>query len=485
MNNIKFKNYLIVILFFSLPIILASQYYIDDMGRATKGYTKWGVDGRPVSDWLMQLLSFNHRLIDIFPLPLIISCCLIATSLYMFHKKYIISGGIYFIVPLGYLLSPSLPEILSYRFDVLTMSVSLCAPLLLIGYYKNCKLDFLLSAATVIIIFCTYQPSINLYIFCSIIQFLHTIEHGKSHKDALKLVISRLLALAISSLLYMKVILPNTFSGSHNTSHPGLVDGGLINNALNNINAYYNFINKFFFHGYAGFYLLFTTSVVMICCIKLALEIKNTQKTPTLIITYLVLCILPFISLISIMASLLPLERAVPYFSRLYVGFGGLNLLLFYCVYTVTKNTTAKISISLLLIPIAYFTVYLYAFGAASKAQSEYTSVVMNDIKNSLKNINFNYIAFNGAYAKSPVLMNSENNFPIFKFNIPNYFYNWAWPYIRFNFEGLYLPTIPDKDLVKNALIDMCSSKITINERLYDLHIVKDIAIVDFEKKCK
>ena len=185
------------------------------------------------------------------------------------------------------------------------------------------------------------------------------------------------------------------------------------------------------------------------------------------------------------MASLLPLERAVPYFSRLYVGFGGLNLLLFYCVYTVTKNTTAKISISLLLIPIAYFTVYLYAFGAASKAQSEYTSVVMNDIKNSLKNNNFNYIAFNGAYAKSPVLMNSENNFPIFKFNIPNYFYNWAWPYIRFNFEGLYLPTIPDKDLVKNALIDMCSSKITINERLYDLHIVKDIAIVDFEKKCK
>ncbi|EEW1606727.1 glucosyltransferase domain-containing protein [Escherichia coli] len=94
MKKIKFKNYLIAILFFSLPIMLSSQYYIDDMGRAAKGYTRWGIDGRPVSDWLMQLLSFNHRLIDIFPLPLILSCLLMALTLYMFHKKYIVSGGV-------------------------------------------------------------------------------------------------------------------------------------------------------------------------------------------------------------------------------------------------------------------------------------------------------------------------------------------------------------------------------------------------------
>ncbi|WP_431614414.1 glucosyltransferase domain-containing protein [Enterobacter hormaechei] len=486
MKTIKYKDYLIAILFLSLPIFLSSQYYIDDMGRATKGYTRWGVDGRPVSDWLMQLLSFNHRLIDIFPLPLILSCSLIALALYMFHKKYIVSGGIYFIVSLGYVLTPSLPEILSYRFDVLPMCVSLCAPLLLINANKNdYKLDFLLSLATVIVVFCTYQPSINLYIFCSIIQFMHTIEHRNEHKYALMLAASRILALALSAFLYLKIILPNTFSGSHNSSHPGIDGGGLFSNAVNNLTAYYNFVDRFFFHGMAAIYFLAVTCLILLCCIKLAKKKKGTQKSVSLIFTYLALVSLPFVSLIATMGSLLPLESAVPYFSRLYVGFGGLNLLVFYCVYVLTKNTQAKYLILLLLIPLTYFAVYIYAFGAASKAQSEYSSVIINDIKHSLRGIDYNYIAFNGAYAKSPVLLNSENNFPIFKFNIPNYFYNWSWPYNRFNFEGLYLPRVPDKDTVKNALSEMCTSSFTRNERLFDLHIVKDIAIVDFDKKCK
>ncbi|MCL9645474.1 glucosyltransferase domain-containing protein [Pantoea eucrina] len=486
MKTIKYKYYLIALLFLSLPIFLSSQYYIDDMGRATKGYTRWGVDGRPISDWLMQLISFNHRLIDTFPLPLILSCLLIAFALYMFHKKYIVSGGVYFIVPLGYLLTPSLPEVLSYRFDVLPMCVSLCAPLLLISANKNHhKFDFLFSSVTVLVVFCTYQPSINLYIFCSIIQFMYVIEYRDEYKHALMLAASRILALALSAFLYLKIILPNTFSGSHNSSHPGIDEGGLLSNAINNITTYYKFIDRFFFHGIAAFYFLLAACLILLCCIKLARKKKNTNKGASLIFIYLSLAILPFVSLLATMASLLPLESAVPYFSRLYVGFGGLNLLSFYCFYLLIKNNQAKYLTLLLLIPVTYFTVYVYAFGAASKAQSEYTSVVINDIKNSLRGIDYNYIAFNGSYAKSPVLLNSESNFPIFKFNIPNYFYNWSWPYNRFKFEGLYLPKVPDKDMVKNALSEMCTSSFTQNERLFDIHIVKDIAIIDFSKTCK
>lgn len=486
MKKIKYKDYLIAMLIIALPIILASQYYIDDMGRATKGYSRWGVDGRPISDWIMQLLSFNHRLIDTFPLPLILSCMLISASLYIFHKKYIVAGGIYFIIPLGYVLTPSLPEILSYRFDVLPMCVSFCAPLLLISANRNdYRVDFLLSIATIIIVFCTYQPSINLYIFCSIIQFMHTTEYGKRGKDALMLLATKFLALVASATLYMKIILPNTFSGSHSTSHPGINEDGLLDNILNNICGYYNFIDKFFFHGFAGVYFLSVAFIISLCCIKITLKFKSVPRDISLTFILISMAAIPFISLIATIASLLPLESAMPYFSRLYIGFGGLNLLFFYCIYTLIKDTRAKHLAVALIIPTSYFTTYIYAFGAASKAQSDYSSVIINDIKNSLRGIDYKFIAFNGAYAKSPVLVNSEKSFPIFKFNIPNYFYNWSWPYNRFTFEGLYLPKVPDKKMVNNALSEMCESHLNLKERLFDLHIVKDIAIVDFDKKCK
>ncbi|ELZ7843916.1 glucosyltransferase domain-containing protein [Escherichia coli] len=486
MKKIKFKNYLIAILFFSLPIMLSSQYYIDDMGRAAKGYTRWGIDGRPVSDWLMQLLSFNHRLIDIFPLPLILSCLLMALTLYMFHKKYIVSGGVFFLVPLGYILSPSLPEMLSYRFDVLPMTLSLCAPLLLISKTNNnYKIDFLLSIVTTTIVFCTYQPSINLYVFCCIIQFLYVLDSEKKHADALKIITTRVFALAVSAIVYMKVILPNTFSGIHSANHPGVVDGNLLATALTNINVYYNFLNYFFFHEHAAIYFTVICCVVLSCCIKIVLKYKGTKINASLVFVYLTLSLLPFASIIATMASLLPLENAVPYFSRLYVGIGGLNLLCFYCFYLLTKDSLAKVLMYLTIIPITYFAVYIYAFGAASKAQSEYTSVVINDIKNSLNGVNFNYIVFNGQLAKSPILLNSQNNFPIFKYNIPNYFFNWYWPYNRFTLEGLYLPNLPSKEMVDNSLINMYKSKLTVNSRLYNLHIVNDVAVVDFDRKCK
>lgn len=132
-----------------------------------------------------------------------------------------------------------------------------------------------------------------------------------------------------------------------------------------------------------------------------------------------------------------------------------------------------------------YLFVYIYSFGVASKAQSEYTSTIINDIRIKTDDLSFDYFVFAGRYAKSPVLINSEKNFPIFKFNIPNYFYNWYWPYKRFEMDGLTLKKQPSKDIVSESLSNMCSSRLVSKGKRFDLYLYKNVLIVDFDLSCK
>lgn len=96
----------------------------------------------------------------------------------------------------------------------------------------------------------------------------------------------------------------------------------------------------------------------------------------------------------------------------------------------------------------------------------------------------FDYFVFNGPYAKSPILVNSENRYPIFKFNIPNYFYNWVWPYKRFELEGMNLYQPPSKELRMKAIDKKCETKHRINGRLYDLYLFENVLVIDFAKSC-
>lgn len=83
------KRYSYVIFIFILPIILANQFYVDDIGRTTVGYTKWGVDGRPVADIVMSVLNLSSRIVDLAPLPIILASVLLAISFACYRKRFL------------------------------------------------------------------------------------------------------------------------------------------------------------------------------------------------------------------------------------------------------------------------------------------------------------------------------------------------------------------------------------------------------------
>src|SRR5262249_51157981 len=64
------------------PLFIADRYNVDDWGRAVLGYYNWGHDGRPLSDWLMQLVDNGRPITDCSPLPQLLAIlCLCLTAI--------------------------------------------------------------------------------------------------------------------------------------------------------------------------------------------------------------------------------------------------------------------------------------------------------------------------------------------------------------------------------------------------------------------
>src|SRR5690606_25506540 len=115
---------LISAVLYIFPLLLANKYYSDDILRYAAG-GGWSMDGRPVATIIMKILSGGEKIKDLFPYTLIIGALLLALSGYCIsyvselekNKKYKLSA-------LLLLVSPFMIENISYRYDVLTIALS-------------------------------------------------------------------------------------------------------------------------------------------------------------------------------------------------------------------------------------------------------------------------------------------------------------------------------------------------------------------------
>ena len=91
LNKIE-KTYFVFLtalsILYVLPIILANRYYNDDLARSFSGATGWRGDGRPLTESLLLFLCGDKGcIIDIAPLPLIISVIILSYSLILYAKE--------------------------------------------------------------------------------------------------------------------------------------------------------------------------------------------------------------------------------------------------------------------------------------------------------------------------------------------------------------------------------------------------------------
>lgn len=481
MISSTFKKYLAIISIFVLPLILANQYYIDDIGRASVGYTKWGVDGRPVADMLMSLLNMSTRMVDIAPLPLLLSVALLSISLSLYRKYFIGSDKWGVLVPLAFIANPAIISLFSYRFDVFTFSFAITAAFFIFTFrIRNIFIDVIMGSVLVIAVVGTYQAVINIVailIICEIVKNMSTLI---APLDIIKRTAIRLAQVIIGGIIYAKVILPITFIGEHSTNHPG-VSGNIFSTIKLNAESYYNFAATNFYRSNGEYILCISYALcVMLTGVVIFSYLKNFRDS---ILAWVVAggaILASVISMPMAMGALLLLEKPLGGV-HLYMGASGFYLLLATLLYYASAKIKA-LSV-LVCIPVLYTFLLVYAYGNALQAQEKTNTAVMSEIQHAISksNLDVDSVIFKGDPPRSDIVKNASLNYPILKYTVIDYFWNWYWGSAYLEMHGIkqkFMPQNKSKDL----LLNICNYVVIYKGRYITAHSSDGILMIDFKK---
>ncbi|WP_368939058.1 glucosyltransferase domain-containing protein [Proteus mirabilis] len=211
-NKKTFIFYILSSLLFYFPIINAGLYYRDDLHRGVTGYYGWNYLGRPFANYLSEIITFsNYKLMDIFPLNIIISCFFISVScilikIYILDKHKIKNSSL---ISLLFIFNPLFIQNMMYRFDSIQMSASILMSVLAYSTYnKNFILNILLKSCIAFIALSLYQPCFNIFISLICVEIMcMTMKSSKSeYKKTINLILFNFLYFLFSYIFYLLII---------------------------------------------------------------------------------------------------------------------------------------------------------------------------------------------------------------------------------------------------------------------------------------
>lgn len=483
-----FLKYLLVCLFFVLPIVIANVYYIDDLGRATFGYTGWGRDGRPMADVIMITLNLGRKLTDLAPLPLLLAAAILAWCFYRFKRLYFGHDDIWsFLVPIAFICNPYFVEVLSYRFDSLTIvgGIAFCFMVLVTRHFKRIKRNVLACLAMLAAI-SSYQILLNVLAALLLIEFICMVAWSRPAQVILTLTGERLVQLAAALALYFGAVLPIALHKQQVENHPGLASGNMADVFLFNAQSYTGFIRASLF-GEATWFIIAALTVIMLLAVTvLAVAYIKTNGTGRKECFIAASCaISPFLALFLVLGALLFLKNPIAAFSRVYLGFSGYLLFFSTSVYLAAEKIRCRRLNFILWLPILYAVPFIYAYGNALRQQD----VLDHDLVQSLKRNTSEfkegeyYLVFNGERRLSPVVRNAAEKYPLINTLVINYFSNWYYPFRYMQVNGLtQLYPEPAMGITDNPRQRICQSELVKKEGDYNLYRKGNILTVDFSK---
>ncbi|MCP1438850.1 uncharacterized membrane protein HdeD (DUF308 family) [Erwinia persicina] len=470
---------------FAFPLLIANNYYIDDIGRSTLGYTNWGADGRPLADIVMKLLFLSSHMTDIFPLPLLLSIFMLAFSLHQVTKKALTGWQLpgLVLIPLTFFANPYLAEVFSYRFDVLTLTAAISLSLL---YFclpsHNRWLRFVTGTMMLIAIYCLYQTAINIAVLLVMAGLYQQMARQDTAKAILTTLLHRVVEVLLATVIYLKLILTVTFSGKNEANHPALAVGNLWKTWTENSEAYSQFIADTLVKNHGGMhYLLGITIAMWLSALALSLLFLRRQRDVMAAAVAVIALITPFIALLMIPGSLLLLQNPL-LSARSLIAVSGFMLL---AALVINYALTPRLQQAnwLLLIPVVYGMTAYYAYGNALRQQDKFNQSLVQEIKWDMRELPSEsfYLFFNGQAPRSPVYTNSLKNYPMLSVMVPDYFANWYWPfpYMKNNGFSALWPA-PDSGVTTDTAQYLCHGKPVAQNQDYMMYRKDKVILIDF-----
>jgi len=403
---------------------------------------------------------------------------------YRFGKEFF-NGNSLFLLPLSFLINPFIVEVLSYRFDSLTiMASAVLSFVFLFTLPKKLHLDFLVKVVLVVGVMCLYQASVNIILIFISLLFFYDIYKLKQPQEVVKLSVVRVLSVFLGLLVYMKVILPLTLQSEHSANHPR-VSADLLNTVISNLKSYYYHIEGIILpNGMGEFIMPVLIAISLLSALVISYRYLKGYKGKFGWLIFVISLLVVIVTPVATIGSLLPLDNPMVGFSRLYIGVGSYLLFVLFLATLACKESKVP---SLVVLPLyAYMIIFTCAYANSSKHQSSVDKQIIDSIKEDTKEFDYNtnYIIFNGEPPKSSILTNSSKNFPLLNGLVVSYFGNWMWAHYYMGINGLkQIDPGYNSEIVNGSLRDFCNYKLVTSNQDYKLYHEGVNIVVDFSKK--
>lgn len=475
-------------LLYVLPILLADRYYYDDLARALYGATGWIGDGRPLGEGIILALCEGYPVIDISPLPLIMSVLLLSYSLVLYGKTNLsryMNSFMQFIVLLLVIVNPFAITNFSYHFDCIIMFMALSLNFFIYAMPTDTNRAVLFSASIIvgILIMSSYQAAIGMVLVLFVINILWILLDSNG---SIKAEFVRIAGVVSGAVLYKLVIAEHLVSQEDWRYKASQTVSGLnwssIKTILVNIWGASAYIVRYYMERSKVYSFLHLIMIIVAVFWGITICFRKIKYSGIKKIVFL--CLFTVSPAVIFLLTFLPLMilENLTIKGRIFIAFGGFMLFvgILLCYFVPWK----KIVCILLLTSIFYQYTYVYAYGNALASQKEYEKYMAYSIVHDIESINYDgaykTISFVGKMPRSRQLQLMCEKYPYFVEYVPIYFGNstWiegAWPSYYMQ-EDLYIAESTEED--QNVLI----SNIPIKDNsIYSCYVEGEKIIVSFK----
>ncbi|WPU25013.1 glucosyltransferase domain-containing protein [Cedecea neteri] len=472
-----------------LPILITNSSYYDDIGRSVYGYFSWGIDGRPLSDAIFSTLDLGYPATDIAPFPQIMSVFLLSTLCYFIHLYLNPNHKFGWLIFTPIFLSPFFIQNLSFRFDSLTMSLSLISAAIPLFFMRGKKTTLLfVSVISVLTSLCIYQASLSAFVAIVCLYVIFSIKNSCNSYEIIKTSVITFIGMLIGYAIYLKIIIPVFLTSDYATTYNHMISSA--DDFTHNISLTLDVLGSFF-TGYIAYIFL---AIVTLSLLGLVKVIKNSylsgKNKLDRAFRMLIIALIIILMFLCIPGPGLALKQ-MPLGPRVFIGFGFSISLLLSLISFISEKHQAKFNIiPCILIAISFS--YIGTFSNAVKSQDRLTERVIDGVINDITKIGYGdvkTITIDGRLPYSPTAYKATNKLPLLKSLVPSYFDGpLAWGVVKM--VDLYAgKDQPAPQRTTEIISDICSMRLITDAGLYRTYYKEGDFVLSFssyeESNCK
>jgi hypothetical protein len=468
----KFKPFIrpflilcVIYLIAYFAILRSNVYYLDDNARVAGGYFDWENFSRHISNLVMGLVNFgNTALTDIAPIPQLLTIALLSITalcaIYILNNGKITLPALIASLPLG--LSPWFLECISYRFDSLTMAISVACMVIPFLWFKRRIPFMIVTFVCVLVMLMTYQAASGIFFCMGIMTAFVLWQRLEITAKSIYVRVGLALSGYIAAVVVFRFFFYTEVLSYVTTTIFPLQDMSI--GVIHNLKQYVETVLR----DMTFLWKVFATLIAVACAINCLITTKRSRIT-----TLIVGIVLTPVLLIAVFGQYLLLTA--PLFDlRALFSFGA--LISFIGIFT-CYNINQKVALNALFIPGLLLSLNLIVFsnvyGNALAEQFRYNNLIdaglAADINRTYPELNAQPVPLKygvqGTAGKSPLVVNAIQPYPVIARLVPSERGSgWVWYWYSFTAHNdlnlIYDYAIREEDL--ELSMDLDTARYTI-----------------------